>query len=50
MDGSDTEFATELLNSVMSSSFTLLLRSFSSDQYFAPSEEVGDIVKVFIMI
>ena len=46
----DTELATELLNSVMSSSFTLLLRSFNSDQYFALTGEEGDNVIAFIMI
>ncbi len=50
LDGSDTELATELLNSVMSSSFTLLLRSFNSDQYFALTGEEGDNVIAFIMI
>lgn len=44
LDDSDTELATELLNSVMSSSFTLLLRSFNSDQYFALTDETGDNV------
>ena len=50
LDGSDTDWATELLNNVMSSSFTLLLRSFNSDQYFALTDEVGDNDIVFIMI
>ena len=49
-EGSATELATELLNRVMSSSFTLLLRSFNSDQYFALTDEVGDNDIVFIMI
>lgn len=49
-EGSETELATELLNSVMSSSFTLLLRAFSSDQYFAARDEVGDSVTVFMLI
>jgi hypothetical protein len=42
--------ATELLNSVMSSSFILLLRSFNSDQYFALTGEVGDNCIDFIKI
>ena len=50
LDGSDTELATELLNSAMSSSLTLLLRSFNSDQYFALTDEEGDNVIAFIMI
>ena len=50
LDDSDTESAMELLNSVISSSLTLLLRSFSSDQYFALTGEEGDNVIAFIMI
>ena len=37
----------ELLNSVISSSLTLLLRSFSSDQYFALTGEEGDFSTPF---
>ena len=47
---SETEWATELLNNVINSSFTLLLRSFSSDQYFLPIGDVGSKVTMLILV
>jgi hypothetical protein len=40
----------EVLNNVINSSFTLVLRSFSSDQYFALTGDAADEMFVFISV